>query len=254
MPNGSPCPCALKRALDGASSRRELLALGVSWEVWMATLPLLLRNEHLFVETAGGLWLVDTGAPTSFGPALTVAGEQFRLRNSSLGLTAETLSEFVGVECVGLLGADVLGRFDTVLDLPNGRVTISTDQLAHGGVAVRLDEWMGIPIVGVAIRGVAYRMFLDTGAQVSYFQHETLTSFPAIGRVTDFYPGFGKFETETYAVDLRLGGFEFTLHCGQLPGLLGATLLVAGTHGVIGNHVVRDRQVGYFPRRSLLVL
>jgi hypothetical protein len=93
----------------------------------MTTLPFHLRNEHLFLETAGGLWLFDTGAPRSFGPTLTLAGEQFRLSSSYLGLTADTLSRFVGVECIGVLGADVLGRFDFVLDLREGKATTSTD-------------------------------------------------------------------------------------------------------------------------------
>ncbi len=50
----------------------------------MTTLPLHLRNGHLFLETAGALWLLDTGAPTSFGLPLTLAGQQFRLSSSYL--------------------------------------------------------------------------------------------------------------------------------------------------------------------------
>jgi len=59
----------------------------------------------MFVELNGAFWLLDTGAPTSFGTSstLSLAGEKFRLDNNYLGLTAITLSQFVGVECVGLL-------------------------------------------------------------------------------------------------------------------------------------------------------
>jgi hypothetical protein len=119
---------------------------------------------------------------------------------------------------------------------------------------VHLDDFMGIPIVRADIRGIGYRMFLDTGAQISYFQHDSLASFPTAGLVTDFYPGFGQFQTETYHVDMTLGGVQVTLRCGVLPPLLGATLLMAQTEGIIGNQVFRGRRVGYFPRRSLLVL
>jgi len=222
----------------------------------MVKLPLHLRDGHLFLEAESALWLFDTGAPTSFGslPALTLAGEQFRLCSSYLGLTAATLSRFVAVECVGLLGADILGRFDFLLDAPNGTATISTSQLVHRGTTVDLDEFMGIPLVSAHIRGVDYRMFLDTGAQISYFQHDSLASFPAAGRVSDFYPGVGQFETETHSVGITLAELEFTLRCGELPGLLGATLMMAGTEGIIGNEVVKNRLVGYFPRRRLLML
>ncbi|MBE3050163.1 hypothetical protein IMZ48_48235 [Candidatus Bathyarchaeota archaeon] len=222
----------------------------------MTTLPLHLRDGHLFLETAGALWLFDTGAPTSFGSssALTLAGEQFRLGSSYLGLTPATLSRFVAVEYAGLLGADILGRFDFFLDAPNGTVTISTNELEHSGVTVTLDEFMGIPIVSARIRGIDYRMFLDTGAQISYFQHDSLASFPAAGRVADFYPGVGQFQTETRNVDITLGGVEFTLRCGALPGLLGATLMMAETEGIISNQVFSNRSVGYFPRRRSLIL
>jgi hypothetical protein len=222
----------------------------------MPTLPLHFRNGHLFLETAGALWLFDTGAPTSFGtlPVLTLAGEQFQLSSSYLGLTAAALSRFVAVECVGLLGADVLAGFDFVLDAPNGTVMISTNELEYGGLTVHLDTFMGIPIVSTRIRGIDYRMFLDTGAQISYFQHDSLRSFPADGRVTDFYPGVGEFQTETHNVNVTLGGVEFTLRCGVLPELLGATLMMAETDGIIGNQVFSDRSVGYFPRRRALAL
>ncbi|MDQ7006889.1 MAG: hypothetical protein Q9Q40_06620 [Acidobacteriota bacterium] len=222
----------------------------------MSTLPLRWRNDHMFLEVEDGLWLLDTGAPTSFGASSTLAfaGEEFQLDNSYFGLTPDTLSGYVGMACAGLLGADVLGRFDFIFDIPGEQVVLSGQPLEHDGVAVPLDSFMGIPVVSPRIRGTAYRMFFDTGAQVGYFQHDSLADFPSAGRIDDFYPGIGSFETETYHVDVQLGGIDFTLRCGALTGLLGATLELAGTQGIIGNQLLRDRRVGYFPRRHLLVL
>ena len=97
----------------------------------MHTLPLRFQDGHVFVELSGELWLLDTGAPTSFGLSrdLSIAGEQFELGASYLGLTSAALSQFVGVPCVGLLGADVLGSFDHVFDTPGGLLTMSTADL-----------------------------------------------------------------------------------------------------------------------------
>jgi hypothetical protein len=222
----------------------------------MNTLPLQLRDGHLFVELGGETWLLDTGTPTSFGTSrnLTIAGEQFSLGTSYLGLTAATLTQFVSVPCVGLLGADVLGRFDHVFDTADGRLTVSTAELSHSGQSVRLDEFMGIPIVTARIGGSDYRMFFDTGAQISYFQDDSLTRFPSVGSVTDFYPGVGQFQTDTYEVPVSLGSVAFTLRCGTLPGLLGMTLMMASTEGIIGNAILSNRTVGYFPRRRTMVL
>jgi hypothetical protein len=222
----------------------------------MNTFPLQLRDGHLFIELNGELWLLDTGAPNSFGTSrnLSLAGEQFNLGSNYLGLTAATLSGFVGVQCVGLLGADVLGRFDIIFDVPNETITLSTEELSLPGQSVLLNEFMGIPILTAQIRGRDFRMFFDTGAQISYLQDDLLVEFPAAGQVSDFYPGVGKFQTETHTVDVRVGTSSFSVRCGSLPGLLGMTLMMADTQGILGNQIFPGGKVGYFPRRKRLVL
>jgi hypothetical protein len=55
-------------------------------------------------------------------------------------------------------------------------------------------------------------------------------------------------------VPVALGEVNYTLRCGTLPALLGMTLMMAGTAGIVGNAVLTGRTVGYFPRRCVLVL
>jgi len=222
----------------------------------MTMLPLHLLCDHLFLEVAGGHWLLDTGAPTSFGDldALSIAGERFKIQESYVGMTAKTLSEAVRVPCRGLLGADVLGRFDWILDIPSGTASMSPGELRPSGTLVHADSFMGIPIVSVTVRDHALRMFFDTGAQISYLQDDVRSSFPSSGTLVDFYPGFGRFETETHAVTLALGDMEQTVRCGELPGILGMTLAAAGTQGILGLEIIRGRCTGYAPRRGLIWL
>lgn len=222
----------------------------------MTTLPIIFRKGHLFVEIDGGLWLFDTGAPTSFGnpDEISLDAQCFNLSNDYMGLSVSRLSQFTGVECHGLIGADILNKFDHVIDAPSGILTISTGNLEHAGTTLPLSEFMGIPIITVRISGNDYRMFLDTGAQISYFQEDTITDFPSAGIVTDFYPGVGQFQTDTHLVQVVLSGCALTLRCGTLPGFLGATLMMAGTSGIIGNQIMENRVMGYFPRRHILCL
>ena len=220
------------------------------------TFPLHVQQGHLFAEIAGGLWLFDTGAPISFGESsmLSIADETFSPAQTYMGFTAATLTQFIGMECAGLLGADILGRFDHLLDARNRRLTVSTATLPAEGQQLELDDLMGIPIVTVRIGASDYRMFLDTGAQVSYFQNEALADFPPAGSLTDFYPGFGEFQTETHHVPVGIGDSLFTLRCGSLPGLLGMTLRLAGADGIVGNEFLLERTVAYFPRRRVICL
>lgn len=222
----------------------------------MTTFPLIFRDGHLFTEIDGRLWLYDTGAPESFCETeeLELDSLRFQLSEDSMGLTAAKLSQLTGVECSGLIGADILGSFDHLLNVPGGAVVMSTENLNLNGETISLEAFMEIPILTVRIANRDHRMFFDTGAQISYFQEDNISDFPTAETLTDFFPGFGQFRTNTYQVEVELGKNAFTLRCGTLPGLLGATLMLAGTTGIVGNPIVTNRVVGYFPRRKLLCL
>ena len=223
----------------------------------MTIYPLTLKNDHMFLELENGFWLVDTGAPSSFGSEITVKieGIDYEINSSEyMGMTVGQLQESTGVELVGLLGGDILNNFDFIFDCPNEIVEISGNKLEHGGTSIKLKEFMEIPIISVRIRDREFKMFLDTGAQISYLQDEIIESFLDSGSMTDFYPGFGSFDTETYLVDIFLKDIKFSLRFGTLPLLLGMTLMIGGTEGILGNDVFIGRKVGYFPRRKLLVI
>jgi len=55
-------------------------------------------------------------------------------------------------------------------------------------------------------------------------------------------------------VDVTIGTEQHKLRCGSLPELLGMTLISAGVEGIIGNEILNNRVVGYFPNHQQLVL
>ena len=222
----------------------------------MVLLPLYDQHGHLFLDVNGHLWLLDTGAPTSFGRSstLTLEGMEFQVGDDYMGLTLDGLSQYIDIECEGLLGMDTLGRLDIVFDVPGGTAEFSPDRIELDGQAVPVEKIMGIPVVEVDAQGTTLRAFFDTGAQVSYFSREILSGAPAIGVVDDFYPGYGRFQTEIHEVTIRLGPAEFRLRGGCLPEGLGAVLTMTGTSAIVGNQALRERQIGFFPRRGQMVL
>lgn len=172
-----------------------------------------------------------------------------------MGLTAHKLSAHVGRHVDGLLGTDILNEFDVLMDIPQSRVWLSTAHLdCEEGNRLPLGFVMNVPTLTAVIDAAPTMVFFDTGAQVSYFQGETLPRYPAAGRVTDFYPGFGPFSTDTFVTPFQFGRTHCTLRCGRLPTVLGMTLLLAEAEGIVGNELLLGRRVGYFPRRRLLVL
>lgn len=222
----------------------------------MAHYQLHTRNGHLFLKLEHQLWLLDTGMPISFGAQTTLCweGQAFSLGWDFLGLNSKTLSDYVGVSCTGLLGADVLGRFDHLFDVPAGRLTVTDGELRLAGSSVPCDAFLDMPVVTANVGGTTCRMLFDTGAQLSYWRSPTLATQPPAGRVKAFYPGAGQFDTDTWQVPATLADVALTLQCGTLPDPLGAALARADADGIIGNAVMQHRQVGFFPRRRSLVL
>jgi len=214
------------------------------------------QGGHLFVILEEGTFLVDTGAPASFGriASLVLEGQRFTMQPSYMGMTADQLSSYVSRETDGLIGTDILNRFDILLDVPNSRACFSTATLTCEGERLPLDFVMNVPILTAVIDATPMKLFFDTGAQLSYLQGESLCQYPPEGSETDFYPGFGSFTTDTFRVPLQFGRTMCKLRCGRLPEILGMTLMLAGTEGIVGNELLRGRRVGYFPRHGCLTL
>lgn len=218
--------------------------------------PLLLEQDHLVVRIDGGLWVLDTGSPFSFGRAdeVQLGGERFPVPDEAFGLDADRLSGLVGTRLEGLIGTDLLNGFDLDFDLAGGALTIGTGLPVPDGDRIPLTDLMGVPALEARSELGAHRMLLDTGAQLSYLQADEADRFPAAGPVRDFLPMFGTFETETRSVPFRVGTTDVTLRCGRLPDLMGMTLSLAGVDGIIGAELFRGRRVGYFSSRRLFTL
>lgn len=221
------------------------------------THPLEISNNHLFGIIDAQRWLIDTGAPSSFGDhrSLTVGGRPFEIPDNYMGLTATQLTEHLKVPCAGLLGMDVLGAFAHTFDLRRmvWEMSESSDQACEGQ-AIGLDAFMSIPILDVTIENRHYKLFFDTGAQISYLEEEILNSFPQTGTMDDFFPGFGAFKTTVYDVEFILGGKTYRQTFGKLPALLEVTLTMASVQGVLGVGVCKQKRVAFDPKKGLLCL
>ena len=213
--------------------------------------PLTLDRGHLFIRLPEGRFLVDTGNPGSFGrvPSLTIQGRSFRIS----GRGPLEVESFVGAAMDGLIGTDILNQFDVLFDLSQGLAWFSTGELTCGGERLPIDFVMTIPRLGAAIRDTRIRVFFDTGAPLNYYQGDW-ADFPREEPAEDFFPGYGTFQTDTARVPMLLGRRLYQLKAGRLPGILGMALATAGTTGIVGVELFQGRRVGYFPRRSSLVL
>lgn len=218
--------------------------------------PIVFRNNHVFVEIEGALWVFDTGADSSFGNRATgLLGPKEDIPELYAGqFSAADISGFLRETVAGIIGADIINRYDHLLDLGSHRLTVSDGDLTSPGCAQPLEFFMGVPMLKSRIGGEQHNLFFDTGAQISYFQSEAPAGAPDAGPLEDFFPMIGTFNTSTRLISIGLNGLNHTLRCGQLPGMMGMALSMADVSGILGNEVMRERVTGYFPRRQQLIL
>jgi len=219
---------------------------------------LVKKNDHLFIEIEKELWLIDTGSPASFGThSINIGGKDFNIPQSFMGmLDTDYIREQTKVDCAGLIGSDILNRFDFIFDLQNEEITLSTDELSMEGNYISLGNVMGCcPIaIQVEVEQNRHTFLLDTGAAISYFAGIRIDHFDSLGRFHDFHPGNGDFETDMYLVPVSIGDVKLNLRGGTLPSAMEMQIGMLGAHGIIGNELMDNRKVGYFPRRKMLVL
>ena len=240
----------------GYSTEDFKLAKDICLDTTEYTYPLLFEKKHLFMTIDDKKWLIDTGSPVSFGDedSLSICDEIFKIKNTHSTLNAKELTSHIGLEITGLIGVDILNTFDILFSINKYEITFSKNGIDLEGDILPIDSFMCIPIIKVNILDTEYSMFFDTGAQISYFQSPSLKDFPSHGTIKDFYPSIGEFETETYLIDLDIGSSKYKLICGSLPTLLSETLMMASVQGILSNELMKNKIIGYFPRRHQIVI
>lgn len=221
-------------------------------------LPLRRIRKHVFLETDGGLWILDTGSNRNIGdrPTVRMNGREYPALREYAGLTAESLNTYVGVPLKGIVGHDLMGGYDWIWRLAREEAEFSETPLAVDGARVPYQDWHSLPLVRASISGREYLWVFDTGAPISYLQDPVLRqTFPYEGVYNDFFPaGVGRFSTQTARVPFVIGGVTIPMRTGTLPANVEPFITKTGAIGIIGNEVLVGREVGYFPRRHELVL
>jgi len=218
--------------------------------------PLHFKNNHLYVEIGGSLWVYDTGADSTFGnQPVSLLGPAEEIQSHYAGqFSAADISGFLDETVAGIIGADIINRYDHIIDLKKNILTLSDGNLTSVGTAQPLDFFMGVPMLPVKVGNMPCNLFFDTGAQISYYQGDAPSNASDAGTLQDFFPLIGEFETPTKMIPIELTGIKHTIRFGKLPGMMGMALKMADVSGILGNEVMRNRITGYLPRRGQLIL
>lgn len=202
-------------------------------------------DGHVLLNLDEGAFIVDTGSQASFarGGRVSFGGASVALPTSAMGmLDADTLSGYVGMRLDGLLGMNVLGRHRLTFlrhELLVDDAGTGPDSGGEPGGAqfqeLETGKIMGIPLITVGVNQRKARVFVDSGAKISYLDAELLSGCPVDETLDDFYPLFGEFDVDVSNVQCILEGCPFSAKFGRLPALLQMSLGMAGVDGILGH-------------------
>jgi hypothetical protein len=193
-------------------------------------LPVVRHDKHVI--------LVGTGSPTTIHETnrLSFLGMDYPVQTQYAGANLPALRNQTGIpNLTTLLGMDVLSGYKVVFDYAGLRMVFDSEPVDFDGSVLPLELIQGIPVLLVECQGRNIKMFLESGAKLSYIAPGFSNGLPPQGVVQDYYPGLGAFETQTYHLDLHTGGVQFQLRCGNLPAQLRGLLDNTGVQGIIGS-------------------
>lgn len=202
----------------------------------MKKFKLDLFKGHAIINDGQNKILIDTGAPTTihFLDTLNFCSDIYNCSTNNMGLTVSKISEMLGTEITTLLGVDILKQYKILFDYKNQVIVFSKQEIEIDGNETEISDFMGIPIIQMMVDNQLLKLFLDTGAKLSYLSDRYKSNYQSIGTDEDFYPVLGKFQTDCYEIPTSLSENKFIVKYGNLPTILQITLMLSGTDGIIG--------------------
>lgn len=203
----------------------------------MIEFELEIFQGHPIIREGENIILLDTGSPTTIHTHqdLTFCDEQFRCETNHMGiLSSQDLSELLGTRVTTLLGTNCLSHFKVLLDYSGQKAKFMGREEGVPGTQIYIDSLMGVPLIEVEIANQIHKLFLDTGAKLSYLDVDYTGHLESQGTEQDFYPGLGAFTTPVYEITTHFEGYGFSARYGNLPTIMAQTLRGLGINGILG--------------------
>jgi hypothetical protein len=223
-----------------------------------STRPMIVRKGHILLRGGRGrLALLDTGSPMSIGRGdeYRVAGQVFN-PSTAMQSVLDAAGDHIGRKVDWLFGHDFFASNRVLIDWPSRQVRIlGANEPTPRGFAIPIELVMGVPAVTGRSSHGTVRAIIDSGASLSYVPANVVQGLTPVGKRSDFYPGFGEFETDVFRVRTEIGGRFINISAGVLPPMLQMMFgLVLGADGwIVGSDFFRNRVTVIDYRNSRIV-
>ena len=199
---------------------------------------IVISKKYILTQSAEGYVIVDTGSPSSYHESgqLTFGGVSHACPTSIIGVDGRALSTEVGLPVVGLVGMDVMNTCNHIFfDYTNAQIAVGDDrQDVSGAIPLPSGSIMGVPYIDIPVENRRARVFLDTGAPISYISGSYTNNLTPKDSVQDYNPVLGKFRTDIYEVRVGIGADTHVMSFGNLSTPIQMALKLVGIDGIIG--------------------
>ncbi|WP_163931344.1 hypothetical protein [Paraferrimonas sp. SM1919] len=219
--------------------------------------PLEIFERHLFITINENKWLIDTGSPQTFSDeaSIEIAGKTFPTVSSLAGFDAQQLRDFLKIDCLGLIGGDVLNSFNLILHVKGGYAEFTEAPVTLDGQELKMTSMMGVPMINAMINDTSVKAVFDTGAQYGYCcSAELVEQGEFVQAFTDFNPIIGEFDAMLYKSAICLGEIEYPETMGTLPEMASGALSAFGIEAIIGIEVLYQHKMAYLPKLGKIII
>ncbi len=223
--------------------------------------PLSFEHQHLFVQLPEGKFLVDTGAPISFGrtSVTTYNGITTPLLPKLGHINVDSLQALIptSVGYVGLLGTDRLLSEPLLFGGPTSTLTVDKSLLSSFPKdAVLFESALGIIFRAKIGGSESVKVLLDTGAKFGYvIDRKLLHAAREDGEFQDWNPIIGKIESKAWKIDVEFCGIEIEERVGYLENnVLSQALKQIDVALIVGCSWMEKYQVWIDPLNNLLAV
>tara|TARA_B100001250_G_scaffold11370_1_gene9878 strand:+ start:14122 stop:14814 length:693 start_codon:yes stop_codon:yes gene_type:complete len=201
-------------------------------------------DNHIIFKENNLRLLLDTGSPISISnhSSISVFSKTINPHRNIMGHTSinDINQSIRNANIDALIGADILNKISLSISLSNKLMELKPVINHNQYDSFPLSTFMGIPMIVATINGKEAKLFLDTGAKISYLNSNSIQVKNIIRVAEDFYPGFGNFETNIYQHQIKLFNQIKKYDFGTLPESLETSLSMLGTNGIIGNNILMN--------------
>ena len=210
---------------------------------------IVFSKKYILIQNSDDYVVVDTGSPLSYHRSgqLSFGGTINKCQTRIFGVDGNALSDEVGLTVAGLLGMDIIGKFNNVsFDYANSQIMVDDEELENLDVIpLPSGSFMGLTYIDILVEERNARVFVDTGAPISYISDAYTHGLPPKESLSDYNPAFGRFTTDIFEVNVSIGPNTHFMPMGNLPTAFQMALNLANVDGVIGYEMFSRHKLLY---------